>query len=89
MGGDNLFLVDKVKDLISKELNGEEDEKPSKKIMDFLKKEAGIRDKRYAGIERIANSMDNKSDDELKTIYQTSSGDRKMAAGYILKQRGY
>lgn len=38
---------------------------------------------------RLSKMMDRYSDEELKNIYQTDNGDRKYAAGYLLKQRGY
>lgn len=59
------------------------------KFMDYAESEAGNREKDHNRIIRLSEMMENKSDEELKRIYQTSSGDRKMAAGYILKQRGY
>ena len=38
---------------------------------------------------RLSNSMEKYSDDELRNIWETGSGDKKYAAAYLLKQRGY
>ena len=82
-------LLNKLKEIISAELGDDDDKKLSKKIMDYAMNEADKRDKHKNSILKLAHSMNNKSDEELKNIYQTSSGDRKMAARYLLKQRGY
>lgn len=54
-----------------------------------MNNESDKREKDKNRILRLARSMDNKSDDELKRIYQISSSDMTMVAGYLLKQRGY
>ncbi|AKA70873.1 hypothetical protein [Clostridium scatologenes] len=82
-------LLRKLKDVIAKEFGDDDNVKLSKKFLDFLNNEADKRDKDKNRILRLAHNIDNKSDDELKRIYQTSSGDMKMAAGYLLKKRGY
>ncbi len=78
----------KVKEIIEKELDNDDD-KLSKKVRDFLKNESSKRNKDRNHILKLANNMATKSDEELKRIYQTSSGEIKMAAEYLLKQRGY
>jgi len=78
----------KVKEIIEKELDNDDD-KLSKKVRDFLKNESNKRNKDRNHILKLAKNMATKSDEELKGIYQTSSGEIKMAAKYLLKQRGY
>ena len=78
----------KVKEIIEKELD-DDDDKLSKKVLDFFKNESDKRDKDRNHILKLAKNMATKSDEELKRIYQTSSGEIKMAAEYLLKQRGY
>ena len=78
----------KVKEIIEKELDNDDD-KLSKKVRDFLKNESKKRDKDRNHILKLAKNMATKSDEELKRIYQTSSGEIKMATEYLLKQRGY
>lgn len=80
--------TNKVKEIIEKELDDDKD-KLSKKIMNYLKNESNKRDMNRNRVLKLAKNMENRSDEELKRIYQTSSGDTKLAAGYILKQRGY
>ncbi|NMM65223.1 hypothetical protein HBE96_21810 [Clostridium sp. P21] len=82
-------LLKKLKDLIAREFVDDNDVKLSKKVLDFLNNEADKRAKDNNRILRLAHSMDNKSDDELKRIYRTSSGDMKISAGYLLKKRRY
>ena len=78
----------KVKEIIEKELDNDDD-KLSKKVRDFLKNESSKRNKDRNHILILAKNMATKSDEELKRIYQTSSGEIKIAAEYLLKQRGY
>ena len=78
----------KVKEIIEKELDNDDD-KLSKKVRDFLKNESNKRNKDRNHILKLAKNMATKSDEELKRIYQTSSGEIKMATEYLLKQRGY
>lgn len=82
-------LFSKLKEIILTELGDDDDAKISKKIMKFLNNEADKRDKDKNRILRLAHNMNSKSDEELKRIYQTSSGDMKIAAEYLLRQRGY
>lgn len=82
-------LLKKLKDVIAREFGDDDDVKLSKKVLDFLNNEADKREKNNNRILKLAHSMNNKSDDDLKRIYQTSSGDMRMAAGYLLKKRGY
>lgn len=65
------------------------DNKFDGKISAYLGKEADKRDRYVNTIMKMAENMKNKSDDELKRIYQTGNTDMKRAAGYLLKQRGY
>ncbi|WP_027400090.1 hypothetical protein [Anaerovorax odorimutans] len=58
-------------------------------MFDSAYKEAGKREKRKDNILKLAKSMENKSDEELKRIFQSNSGDMKLAASYNLKKRGY
>ncbi|MBZ9633381.1 hypothetical protein [Clostridium sp. FP1] len=82
-------LFNKLKEIVVTELGNDDDIKLSTKIKDFVSNEADKRDRNRDRILALARNMDNKSDEELKRIYQTSSGDMKMAAGYLLKRRGY
>ncbi|MBW6411335.1 hypothetical protein [Clostridium weizhouense] len=82
-------LFNKLKEIVLVELGDDDAAKLSRKFLDFVNNEADKRDRNKNSILKLARNMDNKSDDELKRIYQTSSGDMKIAAGYLLKQRGY
>jgi hypothetical protein len=82
-------LFNKLKEIVVTELSNDDDAKLSTKFKDFVSNEADKRDRNRDRILALARNMDNKSDEELKRIYQTNSGDMKMAAGYLLKKRGY
>lgn len=83
-------LFDKLKEVVLREFDDDDnDVKFPKKILHFVKNEADKGDKNRNRILRLAANIENKSDYELKRIYQTSSGDLEMATGYLLKKRGY
>ncbi|AGK96506.1 hypothetical protein [Clostridium pasteurianum] len=86
-------LFDKLKEVVLREFDDDDnDVNFSKKILHFVKNEADRADradKNRNRILRLAANIENKSDYELKRIYQTSSGDLEMATGYLLKKRGY
>lgn len=82
-------LFDKLKEVVLREFDDENDVKFPKRILDFVKNEEGKGNKNRDRILRLAANIENKSDYELKRIYQTSFGDLEMATGYLLKKRGY
>lgn len=82
-------LFDRLKEVVLREFDDDNDVKFPKKILRFVKNEAGKEDKNTDRILRLAANIENMSDYELKRIYQISSGDLEMATGYLLKKRGY
>jgi hypothetical protein len=87
-----LRLFDKLKEVVLREFdddNNDNEVRFPKKILRFVKNEADKGDKNRNRILRLAANIENKSDYELKRIYQTSFGDLEIATGYLLKKRGY
>ncbi|MDF2506087.1 hypothetical protein [Clostridium sp.] len=85
-------LFDKLKEVVLREFdddNNDNEVRFPKKILRFVKNEADKGDKNRNRILRLAANIENKSDYELKRIYQTSFGDLEIATGYLLKKRGY
>lgn len=88
---ESLRLFNELKEVLLRGFDDDNDNDVnfSKKILHFVKNEGYKGDKNRERILRLASNIENKSDYELKRIYKTSFGDLEMAAGYLLKKRGY
>lgn len=60
-----------------------------RKGLELAGKGAGKVQEKYAHINEIKNQLEEYGDNQLYRIYQSSSGDQKIAAGMLLKERGH
>jgi hypothetical protein len=60
-----------------------------KKGLQLAQKGAGKIQEKYDHINELKGQLEEYGSDQIYRIYQSASGDKKIAAGMILRERGY